>query len=149
MLYILCVTAARFQIIQMSQKSWDTSAIRQKGKSQNGCFKKIKHAKLFEKRTFLTLCFRKIWRALFSWNTNTSNTSVWAFLIISESGIYNSLKCQQWTFLRKWLTSKSRLLFSQLTIFTKSSIKDMCDRVLNTYLIRVVTCFPKCTIIFQ
>ena len=31
-----------------------TSAIRQKGESQNGCYKKTKHAKVFEKRTFRT-----------------------------------------------------------------------------------------------
>ena len=31
------------------------SVIRQKGESQTGCFKKTKHAKFFEKRTFLTL----------------------------------------------------------------------------------------------
>ena len=30
--------------------------IRQKGKSQNGCLKKTKHAKFSEKRTFLTHC---------------------------------------------------------------------------------------------
>ena len=28
--------------------------IRQKGESQNGCFKKAKHAKISEKQTFLT-----------------------------------------------------------------------------------------------
>ena len=28
--------------------------IRQKGESQNGCYKKIRHAKFSEKRTFLT-----------------------------------------------------------------------------------------------
>ena len=59
--------------------------IRQKGRSQNGCFKKTKHAKFSKKQIFLIswfallpyLCvsgdkmfvFRKIWRALFSWNT--------------------------------------------------------------------------------
>ena len=32
----------------------NTSAIRQKGESQNGCYKKTKHAKFSEKRTFLT-----------------------------------------------------------------------------------------------
>ena len=31
-----------------------TSVIRQKGESQNGCFKKTKHVKFSEKRTFLT-----------------------------------------------------------------------------------------------
>ena len=31
-----------------------SSVIRQKGESKNGCFKKIKRAKFFEKRTFLT-----------------------------------------------------------------------------------------------
>ena len=59
-----------------------SSVIRQKGKSRNGCFKKTKHVKFSEKRTFLTpwyvrvrirgyeiSVFRKIWRALFSWNT--------------------------------------------------------------------------------
>ena len=30
------------------------SVIRQKAESQNGCFKKAKQAKFFEKRTFLT-----------------------------------------------------------------------------------------------
>ena len=32
----------------------NTSVARQKGKSQNGCFKKTKHVKFSEKRTFLT-----------------------------------------------------------------------------------------------
>ena len=32
----------------------NSSVIRQKGKSQNGCFKKAKHAKISEKQTFLT-----------------------------------------------------------------------------------------------
>ena len=31
-----------------------SSVIRQKGEPQNGCFKKTKHAKFSEKRTFLT-----------------------------------------------------------------------------------------------
>ena len=61
-----------------------SSVIKQKGESQNGCFKKTKLAKFSEERTFLTpwyahvrlrirglemFVFRKIWRALFSWNT--------------------------------------------------------------------------------
>ena len=33
-----------------------SSVIRQKDKSQNGCFKKTKHVKFSEKRTFLTPC---------------------------------------------------------------------------------------------
>ena len=40
-----------------------SSVIRQKGESQNGCFKKTKHSKFSE-----MFVFRKIWRALFSWN---------------------------------------------------------------------------------
>ena len=32
-----------------------SSVIRQKGESKNGCFKKTKHVKFLEKRTFLTL----------------------------------------------------------------------------------------------
>ena len=58
--------------------------IRQKGKSQNGCFKKTKHTKFSEKQIFPTpwyahacvdirgldmFVFWKIWHALFSWNT--------------------------------------------------------------------------------
>ena len=31
----------------------NSSVIKQKGESQNGCFKKTKHAKFPEKRTFL------------------------------------------------------------------------------------------------
>ena len=32
----------------------NSSVIRQKGESQNGCFKNTKHAKFSEKQTFLT-----------------------------------------------------------------------------------------------
>ena len=58
-----------------------SSVIRQKGESQNGCFKKTKHAKFPKNEHFLPpdthtyecvsegFVFRKIWRALFSWNT--------------------------------------------------------------------------------
>ena len=60
------------------------SVIRQKDESQNGCFKKTRHVKFSEKRTFLIawyvhvrvrvrglemFVFRKIWSVLFSWNT--------------------------------------------------------------------------------
>ena len=45
--------------------------IRQKGESQNECFKKAKHAKISEKQTFLNplkemFVFRKFWRTLLS-----------------------------------------------------------------------------------
>ena len=51
--------------------------VRQKGEPENGCYKKAKHVKISEKRTFLTpwyadVCmfvFWKIWWALFSCNT--------------------------------------------------------------------------------
>ena len=49
---------ARKVILQQKhpQASTDNSSvIRQKGESQNGCFKKAKHAKISEKQTFLTL----------------------------------------------------------------------------------------------
>ena len=62
--------------------SQTSSVIRQKGESQNGCFKNTKQAKFSEKRTFLTplirtlrirglemFVFRKIWLPLCSWNT--------------------------------------------------------------------------------
>ena len=53
----------------------NSSVIRQKGEPQNGCFKKTKHAKFSEKRKcayqgIKMFVFRKIWRALFSWNTH-------------------------------------------------------------------------------
>ena len=35
-------------------RNYNSSVIRQKGESQNECFKKTKHAKFSEKRTFLT-----------------------------------------------------------------------------------------------
>ena len=51
----------KFMIELFYKNSWrlltvnyNSSVIRQKGKSQNGCFKKTKHAKFSEKRTFLT-----------------------------------------------------------------------------------------------
>ena len=62
----------------------NSSVIRQKGESHIECFKKTKHVKFSEKRTFLTpwyahapvgirgydiFVFREIWRALFFWNT--------------------------------------------------------------------------------
>ena len=62
----------------------NSSVIRQKGESQIECFKKTKHVKFSEKRTFLTpwyaharvgirgydiFVFREIWRAVFFWNT--------------------------------------------------------------------------------
>ena len=54
------------------------SIIRQKGKSLNGCFKKIKHAKFSEKRSFLTPLTRRhtfflkhpIWDSRFGLITN-------------------------------------------------------------------------------
>ena len=54
----------------------DSSVIRQKGESaENACFKKTKHAKFSEKNPVriigleMFVIFRKIWQALFSWNT--------------------------------------------------------------------------------
>ena len=38
-----------------------SSGIRQKGKSQNGCFKKAKHAKISEKQTFLTPWYAQVY----------------------------------------------------------------------------------------
>ena len=56
----------------------NTSVIRQKGESQNRCFKKIKHAKFSEKRTFFTPWYAhvrdkakgRISKRVFSWNTS-------------------------------------------------------------------------------
>ena len=44
-------------IKRMKRLRWNSSVIRQKGESQNGCFKKRKHAKFSEKRRFLTLWY--------------------------------------------------------------------------------------------
>ena len=41
-------------IMEHFTKRVNVSVIRQKGESQNGCFKETKHAKFSEKRTFLT-----------------------------------------------------------------------------------------------
>ena len=41
-------------IRQRWSKYTNSSVIRQKGESQNGCFKETKHSKFFEKWTFLT-----------------------------------------------------------------------------------------------
>ena len=39
----------------------NSSVIRQKGESHNGCFKKTKHVKFTEKRTFFTLWYAHVW----------------------------------------------------------------------------------------
>ena len=41
--------------------------IRQKGEWQNVCFKKTKHPKFSEKRTFLTSWFFRLFKSLYSW----------------------------------------------------------------------------------
>ena len=52
----------------MTLQHWDSlSAIRQKGESQNGCFKKTNHAKFSEKRIFLT-----------PWHTHVRN--IWTII---------------------------------------------------------------------
>ena len=60
----------QYQIFNL-RSSNNSSVIRQKGESQNGCFKKTKHAKFSEKTNISNplIRTRKIWRALFSWNT--------------------------------------------------------------------------------
>ena len=48
-------------------KIWEklkSSVIRQKGESQNGCFKKTKHAKFFEKRTFLASWYARAYQGV-------------------------------------------------------------------------------------
>ena len=43
-----------FPLVHLDMILLNSSGIRQKGESQNGCFKKAKHAKISEKQTFLT-----------------------------------------------------------------------------------------------
>ena len=64
------VTAVKIAatLLEMEEKVGNKS----KGRILNRFFKKTKHVKFSEKRTFLTkemFVFLKIWRALFSWNT--------------------------------------------------------------------------------
>ena len=57
-----------------TSECYNASVIRQKGESQNGCFKKTMHAEFSKKQTLLTtvrfmgqemLVFRENWRAVF------------------------------------------------------------------------------------
>ena len=85
-----------------------SSIIRQKGVSQNVCYKKTKHAKFSEKLRFLTPCvyqgvknfrFRKIWRACFL-VTPVLRFSLWSYygrytylqeiLLFNTSSLINS-----------------------------------------------------------
>ena len=63
---------------EIVSSDYNSSVIRQKGESQNGCLKKTRHAKFSKKRIFLTPCvsggkkcsfFGKFGGALFSLNT--------------------------------------------------------------------------------
>ena len=47
---------------------FNSSVIRQKGESQNVCFKKTKHVKFSEKRTFLTCAYQGLKNVRFSGN---------------------------------------------------------------------------------
>ena len=90
----------------------DTSVLRQKGGSENRCFKKTKHG-IFSKKTKISyplirtstqrvkyVCFWKIWRGLFSWNTlfeirpfallPTNNKKWFLFHLKTKSGIFPS-----------------------------------------------------------
>ena len=78
-LFLLEITTLRAVKMYLDNKMI-LLVIRQKGESQNVCFKKTKHVKFSEKRTFFTrwyrvvrnvemFVFRKIWPTLFSWNT--------------------------------------------------------------------------------
>ena len=49
----MCLPFLNHLIDGLNTRFDKSSVIRQKGESQNGCFKKTKHAKFFEKRTFL------------------------------------------------------------------------------------------------
>ena len=50
-----------------------SSVIRQKGEPQNGCFKKTKHAKFSEKRTFLTPWHAHVRKSLHCFGSARSN----------------------------------------------------------------------------
>ena len=48
-----------------------SSVIRQKGESQNGCFKKTKHVKFFEKHTFFSPWYADVW--VLRWGEEVKN----------------------------------------------------------------------------
>ena len=54
-------------IIKLTILNRNSSVIRQKGESQNWCFKKTKHAKFSEKRTFHTLWYACVRYMTFIW----------------------------------------------------------------------------------
>ena len=54
-LVLKLLTCPRLNFSYLNERKFrhNSSVIRQKGESQNGCFKKAKHAKISKKQTFL------------------------------------------------------------------------------------------------
>ena len=59
--------SAVFRACRNKTLAWNASVIRQKGESQNGCFKKTKYAKFSEKQTVLTPWYAHILKQTCSW----------------------------------------------------------------------------------
>ena len=98
--YICCkYRREKFRICYCVNKS---SAIRQKGESRNGCYKKTKHAKFPEKRTFLTPAYARdilsaikhCWRNVFC----IFPTGKWFFCVLILIFIMKCRHCAVWFF---------------------------------------------------
>ena len=70
-------------------KNLISSVIRQKGEPQNGCFKKTKHAKFFEKRIFLTPLHTFLTYVCVSWGKKSSFFEKYGVLSVYQ-GVRNS-----------------------------------------------------------
>ena len=57
----ICIIQRRiYNIVKQLKVKVKSSVIREKGESQNGCFKKTKHVKFSEKRTFFTTWYAQV-----------------------------------------------------------------------------------------
>ena len=90
---------AVFNRVFMNNKA---TVIRQKGESQNGCFKKAKHAKFSEKRTFFTPWYAHT-RSLLSWNTRFEIRPFALLLTKRPSHTLKSRTCFFITFVKKFI----------------------------------------------
>ena len=117
--YICCkYRREKFRICYCVNKS---SAIRQKGESRNGCYKKTKHAKFSEKRTFLTpgyardisSAIKHCWQNIFC----IFPTGKWFFCVVILIFIMKYLHWAVWFFCIFGDVEPAGFLVSDQTIF--------------------------------
>ena len=133
--------------MQMKWVTWSSSVIRQKGESQNACFKKTNHAKFSGKRT----CVRK---HMSTWtrkqeNTQSTSSCAWHAHVL---GVLTCLVClrtcvrtcydEMFYFracLRTWCAFLSYLLYILILEFKNSCSKTfVCFVKLNIFLIYIL-----------